>query len=404
MPLTDTAIKNAKPGDKPYKLSDEKGLYVLIQGSGKYFRMNYRFAGKRKTLALGVYPDTSLKKARELRDAARQNIANGVDPSSLKKSLKRALEIRESNTFEAIAREYVCTKAKGKWSEKHTSKVLRRLERDVFPVIGGTPITEVSVSELLFIFRRIADRGAIDCCHRAKQDCSKIFRHAIQTERAQRDPAADLRGALPEINRNNFASITEPRKMGELLRAIDGYSGYLVVKYALQLAPLVFVRPGELRRAEWSEINFDRQEWRIPAVKMKMKSEHIVPLSSQAMAILQNLHPFTGHGLYLFPSVRTPSRAISDGTLNAALRRLGFTIEEMTAHGFRSMASTSLHEQGWASDVIERQLSHQERNSVKAAYNHAEHLPERRKMMQAWADHLDGLKAGERIGQDIKRA
>ncbi len=397
MPLTDIKIRQAKFADKPYKITDGRGLYVLINKSGKYFRFDFRMDGKRKTLALGIYPDVSLKQARTRREEARANVANGVDPCELKKLKKREKVIRAANTFESIAREYVAVMSKGDWSIKHTSKVLKRLERDVFPLIGGIPIVEIAAPELLDMLRRIENRGAIDSAHRVKQNCSQIFRFAIASGRARHDPSADLRGALPKLKKNHFAAITEPKMIGELLRAIDGYSGSYIVKYALQFAPLVFVRPGELRHAEWVEMDFERAEWRIPAAKMKMKNEHIVPMSSQSLKLIEELRPYSGHGKYLFPSVRTDSRPMSNNSINGALRRLGYTTEEMTGHGFRTMASTSLHEQGWPSDVIERQLAHKERNSVKDAYNRAIHLPERRKMMQAWADYLDGLKAGGKI-------
>ena len=396
MPLTDVTIKNAKLREKPYKLHDEKGLYVLVTRSGKYFRFDFRILNKRKTLALGVYPDTSLSDARGKRDDARKLIAREVDPCELKKIEKRAKLIRATNSFEAIAREWISKQA-GSWTESHTEKVLSRLEKDLFPVIGGKAITEVTAPEILALLRKIENRGAIDTAHRAKQNCSQIFRYAIATGRAARDPAADLRGALHSIKKNHYPTITEPRKIGELLRAIDGYSGSCVVRYSLQLAPLLFVRPGELRNAEWSEFDLERCEWRIPAGKMKMKVEHIVPLAKQVIQIVKELHAYTGHGRYLFPSVRTDSRPMSSNTVNASLRRLGYTTDEMTGHGFRAMASTSLHEQGWSSDIIERQLSHGERNPVKAAYNHAEYLPERRKMMQSWADYLDGLRAVGKI-------
>lgn len=393
MQIKDVALRNAKFYDKPFKIYDERGLYVLINRSGKYFRLDYRFNGKRKTLSIGVYPDTSLTDARKKRDEARTLLAKGVDPSELKKITKREDITRSANTFESIGREWVSKQAPG-WTPGHLDKVLNRLENDVFPVIGGSPVSEITTSELLSLLRKIESRGAVDTAHRAKQTCSQIFRYAIATGKAERDPAADLRGALQAIKKSHYPTITEPRKIAELLRAIEGYSGSYVVKYALQLAPLFFVRPGELRNAEWLEVDMDRREWRIPAAKMKTRVAHIVPLARQAIKILQDLHNYTGNGKYLFPSVRTDRRPMSENAVNAALRRLGYTTEEFTGHGFRAMASTSLHEQGWSSDVIERQLAHGERNPVKAAYCHAEYLPERRKMMQEWASYLDNLKNG----------
>jgi integrase len=392
MPLSDTAVRNAKPKDKPYKLSDEKGLYLLVASVGKYWRFDYRFAGKRKTLALGVYPDVSLKEARERRDEARKLIAQGVDPSAQRKATKTVL----AETFEAIAREWLA-KFSPSWTPEHAERITRRFERDVFPWIGTRPIREVAAPELLTVLRRIEERGALDTAHRAHQNCGQVFRYAVATGRAERDPSADLRGALPPANDKHHASITDPKAVGALLRAIEGYQGSFVTKCALRLAPFVFVRPGELRGAEWSEIDFDKAEWRIPASKMKMREQHIVPLSTQALSILRELHPLTGTGRYLFPSERTGERPMSENTVNAALRRLGYSKDEMTGHGFRSMASTLLNEQGWHRDAIERQLAHAERNAVRAAYNYAEHLPERRRMMQSWADYLDGLKNGAEV-------
>lgn len=392
MPLSNTFIKNAKPKDKQYKVSDERGMYLLVTKSGKYFRLDYRFLGKRKTLSLGVYPDVSLKMARERRDEARQHIANGVDPAELRKHKKQQAIARRANSFEAVALEWISGR-KEIWTKKHRDKVLSRLRRDVFPVIGGSPMTKIEAPQILTLLRRVEGRGAIDCAHRVKQDISRIFRYAIVTHRASRDPAADLKGALRPIKKGHFASITEPREIGALMRAIDGYTGSYITKYALALSPLFFVRPGELRQAEWVEFDLDAKEWRIPAERMKMDEKHIVPLSFQAIALIEQLRDYSGHTKYLFPSLRSDSRPMSDNTINAALRRMGYSTSDMTAHGFRSMASTSLHEQGWNPLAIERQLAHAEPNEVKAAYNYSKHLPERRKMMQAWADYLDILRS-----------
>jgi len=403
MPLTDAAVRNAKPTEKPRKLSDEKGLFLLIQPSGsKYWRQKYRFEGKEKLLALGVYPDVSLAEARARRDEARKLLANGVDPSAFKQANKRAEQAIVKDTFEAVAREWF-TKYSPNWSESHGSRIIRRLERDVFPWLGKRPIAVITAPELLEVLRRIEDRGALETAHRAHQNCGQIFRYAVATGRAERDPSGDLRGALPPAKVKHHPSITEPKAVGELLRAIDGYSGSFVTKCALRLSPLVFVRPGELRQAEWSEIDLDGAEWRIPAEKMKMRAPHIVPLAGQAVEILRELHALTGGGRYVFPSVRTADRPMSENTVNAALRRLGYAKDEMTGHGFRSLASTTLNEQGWNRDAIERQLAHAERDSVRAAYNYAEHLPERRKMMQHWADYLDGLAKGADV-LSFKRA
>ncbi len=389
--LTDTAIRNAKHREKQYKLSDEKGMYILVKKAGKYFRLDYRFRGKRKTLALGVYPDVTLKEARGKRDEARKFIANGVDPGQVRKVAKAIKEVQAANSFETVAREWF-QKQSSKWSASHSGKIIRRLELYIFPWIGSLPISQVTSPELLAVLRKIEKRGIFETCHRAKQNCSQVFRYAIATGRAERDPAADLSGALTPVKHGRMATITEPKKVGELLRAIDGYSGTPVAQCALRLAPLVFVRPGELRCAEWAEIDLDKAEWRIPADKMKMRSPHFVPLSTQAIEILMEIKPLTDGGPYVFPSIRTARRPMSNNTILAALRRLGYAKEEMSGHGFRAMASTILHEQGWPSDVIERQLAHAERNSIKAAYNYAQHLPERRQMMQSWADYLYDLK------------
>jgi integrase len=393
MPLTDTAIRNAKPKDKQYKLSDEKGLYLLVKKAGKYFRLDYRFAGKRKTLAFGVYPELTLAEARKKRDEARGLLNKGVDPSQHKKEKKAILSELAVNNFEIIAREWFEKKSPA-WAEKHASNVIQRLELNVFPFIGNRPIKLITAPEILEVLRKIENRGAIETAHRVKQICGQVFRYGIATGRAERDPSADLKGALTPVKSKSMAAITDPKKIGGLLRAIDGYDGQIVTICALRLAPLVFVRPGELRHAEWSEIDLDNAKWKIPAHKMKMQSPHIVPLSKQAIVILKEIEPITGDGRYVFPSLRSTANTMSNNTVNAALRRMGYSKEEMTSHGFRAMASTILHEQGWPSDVIERQLAHSEKNKVKAAYNHAEYLPERQKMMQAWADFLEGLKRG----------
>lgn len=395
MALTDTAVRNAKPESKPRKLADEKGLFLLIHSNGsKYWRFKYRVGGKEKLLALGVYPDVSLAQARQRRDDARKLLANEVDPGVHKQEAKRAGREMAQNSFEAVGREWYA-KYSPNWAASHGDKIIRRLERDIFPWIGNMPLAEITAHVLLTTLRRIENRGALETAHRAHQNCSRIFRYAVATGRAERDPCADLRGALPPAKEKHHASITDPIAIGELLRAAEGYRGSFVTKCALQLAPLFFVRPGELRQAEWREIDLEKAEWRIPGEKMKMRAVHIVPLCKQAVAILRDLHSLTGEGKYVFPGVRTASRPMSENTVNAALRRLGYAKEELTGHGFRSMASTLLNEHGWNRDAIERQLAHAERDAVRAAYNYAEHLPERRKMMQEWADYLEGLKIGE---------
>ena len=396
MHLTDVKVRNAKPTAKPYKFADERGLYLLINQVGKYWRFDYRFAGKRKTLALGTYPDVSLSGARSKLNDARKLLANDVDPSEYRKVQKATTIERAASSFEAVAREWIAKFAPN-WSPAHGEKITTRFERDVFPWMGGRPISEVTAPLLLTVVRRIESRGATETAHRALQSCGQVMRYAVATGRAERDPSADLRGSLPPVNERHHASITEPKKIGELLRAIEGYTGSLATRCALILAPLTFVRPGELRHAEWSEFDLANAEWRIPAEKMKMRAQHIVPLSTQAVAILNELQPLTGAGRYVFPGARTNGRPMSENTVNAALRRLGYSNDDMTGHGFRSMASTLLNEQGWNRDAIERQLAHAERDSVRAAYNYAEHLPERRKMMQAWANYLDGLKVGATV-------
>ncbi|MGH8580654.1 MAG: tyrosine-type recombinase/integrase [Gammaproteobacteria bacterium] len=391
MPLTDTQVKNAKPGTKRYKLHDIEGLYLLVAPSGgRWWRLDYRFQGKRQTLALGVYPTVTLKDARERRYQARKLLASRINPADVRKAEKRG------GTFKAVAVEWF-HKRESSWAYGHASKVIGRLEKDIFPWLGDRPITQITAPELLAVLRRVEARGALDTAHREHQYCSQIFRYAIATGRAERDPAADLRGALPPARGQHYATITKPEEIGALLRAIDGYQGQFTTACALRLAPLVFVRPGELRKAEWREFDMDNATWKLPAEKMKLKRPHIVPLSQQALAIIRELHPLTRGGRYLFPAIRTGTRPMSENTVNAALRRLGYTKEELTGHSFRSMASTLLHEQGFPPDWIERQLAHAERNQVRASYNHAEYMIERRKMMQHWADFLDGLRAGAKV-------
>jgi len=393
MPLTDTAIRNAKRADKPRKLADGGGLYLLIQpGGGRWWRLDFRFDGKRRTLSMGVYPDVMLGEARQRRDEARRLLSQGIDPGEHRKLTKNTLP-QDADSFEAVAREWYARFSPG-WVPTHGEKIIRRLERDIFPWIGARPVGGITAPELLAVLRRIEARGRLETAHRAHQNCGAVFRYAVATGRAERDPSGDLRGALPPASKRHHAAVIDPKAIADLLRVLDGYTGSFVTACALRLAPLVFVRPGELRRAEWAEIDLDAAEWRIPAAKMKMRALHVVPLADQALAILRELRPLTGRGRYVFPGARSTDRPMSENTVNAALRRLGYDKDVMTGHGFRTLASTTLHEQGWPSDIIERQLAHAERNKIKAAYNRAEHLPERRKMMQAWADYLGGIKAG----------
>ncbi len=397
MPLTDIKIRAAKPRDKAYKLADGKGLYLLVMPTGaKYWRLKYRFATKEKTLSIGVYPEATLAFSRNKCDEARKLLLNDIDPGAVKQVNKRAQQLAGENSFENVAREWH-VKFSPKWTPAHGERILIRLEKDVFRWLGTRPISEITAPDVLAVLRRVENRGAVETAHRVSQNCSQVFRYAVATGRAERDPTLDLRGALTPVKQVHHASLTDPKAVAGLLRAIHGYEGHFITQCALHLSPLLFVRPGELRNAEWTEIDLEQREWRIPAEKMKMREKHIVPLSMQAVNILKELHPLTGNGKYVFPGIRSIRRPMSENTVNAALRRLGFSSNEMTAHGFRSMASTLLNEQGWNRDAIERQLAHAERNSVRAAYNYAEFLPERKKMMQAWADYLDELVAGAKI-------
>ena len=393
MPLSDTAIRNAKPGPKPFKLSDEKGLYLLVTPrGGKWWRFDYRFMPKRKTLSMGVYPDVSLKEARLRRDEARKLRAEGIDPGEYRKHQKAAKLERAANSFEMVAREWFAKKSSG-WAESHANKIIRRLEKDVFPWIGGRPIAEITPRELLTVLHRIESRGALDTARRVYQNCGQIFRYGVVTGRCESDPSRDLREALADVNHKHFAAITDPSAVGELLRAIDGFRGTFVVQCALKLAPLFFVRPGELRKAEWEQFDLDKGEWRYFVTKTK--TEHLVPLATQAVAILRELHALTGTRKFVFPG-RDPKKPMSDAAINAALRRMGYdTKTEITGHGFRAMARTLLHENlGIKPEVIEHQLAHSVPDALGDAYNRTKFLSERRVMMQQWADYLDKLKAG----------
>ena len=396
MSLTDTKIRSAKPGEKPVKLSDEKGLYLLVtQAGGKWWRLDYRFSGKRKTLSMGVYPDVGLKEARGRRDEARKLLAGDIDPGEHRKAQKAAKLERASNSFETVAREWFA-KHSLNWATTHADKIIQRLEKDVFPWLGGKPIAEITAPELLTVLRRIENRGALDTAHRARQNCGQVFRYAVATGRCERDPSGDLRGALAPAKHKHFAAITDPLAVGELLRAIDGFQGTFIVQCALKLAPLFFARPGELRKAEWQQFDLEKGEWRYFVTKTK--SEHLVPLSSQAVAILQELHPLTSTRKFVFPG-RDPQKPMSEAAVNAALRRMGYdTKTEITGHGFRAMARTILHQElGIKPEVIEHQLAHRVPDALGTAYNRTKFLTERRKMMQQWADYLEKLKAGAEI-------
>ena len=396
MPLTDTAIRNAKPGAKPTKLFDERGLFLIVTPTGgKWWRFRYKFDDKEKLLSLGVYPDVGLKDARQRRDDARKLLADGIDPGANRKAMKAVKQDRAANSFEVITREWYGKHAPN-WVEHHGDRIIRRFERDIFPWIGGRPIADVTAPELLAAMRRIEKRGALETAHRALGNCGQVFRYAIATGRATRDPSGDLRGALPPVKGEHFAAVTEPIQAAELLRTLDGYQGTLTVACALRLAPLVFVRPGELRNAEWADIDLDAAEWRYHVTKTD--SDHIVPLATQAVAILRELHALTGTGRYVFPGARSNGRPMSDNAILAAMRRMGISKDEMSGHGFRAMARTILDEVlGVRPDLIEHQLAHAVRDPNGRAYNRTAHLAERRKMMQLWADYLDKLKAGAEI-------
>lgn len=398
MSLTDVAVRNAKPAEKSQRLFDSNGLYLEVSPTGgKWWRLKYRIDGKEKRLSLGTYPDVSLKDARDRRDEARKLMASGIDPGEHRKATKAARAERSANSFEVIGREWF-EKNRPTWAASHADKIIRRLENDVFPWLGGKAIAEITAPDVLAVLRRIEGRGTLDTAHRASGNCSQIFRYAIATGRADRDPCPDLRGALPPARGNNFAAITEPLKVGELLRAIDAFSGTFVVKSALLLAPLLFVRPGELRRAEWSGIDLNKAEWRYFVTKTK--TEHSVPLAKQAVDILKDLHPLTGHGRFVFPG-RDPQRSMSEAAINAALRRMGYdTKTEITGHGFRAMARTILAEElHQKPEVIEHQLAHQVPDSLGTAYNRTKFLKERKVMMQLWADYLEKLKVGAEVIQ-----
>jgi integrase len=396
MPLSNTAILNVRPTDKPYILTDERGLSIQIQpAGGKWWRFRYRFDGKAKMLSFGTYPDVGLKEARDKRDAARKLLAAGVDPGEHRKATKATRVERAANSFEVICREWLENK-RSNVQEAQYKKALARLEKDVFPWLGGQPIAEITAPKILAVLRRIDARGARYTAHKAKSEISQCFRYAIATGRAERDPCPDLKGAIPAPKTENLPAITNPKEVGELLRAIDGFKGTFVVRCALLLAPLLFVRPGELRKAAWDCFDMDKAEWRY--LVTKTKTEHLVPLASQAVAILKELHALTGQWRYVFPG-RDPQLPMSDAAVNAALRRMGYdTKTEITGHGFRAMARTILHEElHQKPEVIEHQLAHSVSDALGTAYNRTKFLKERRAMMQLWADYLDKLKAGAEV-------
>lgn len=396
MALTDIAIKNTKPQAKPIRLADERSLYLLLNPNGsRWWRFDYRFDGKHKTISFGIYPDVSLKLARERRDEARTLLVTGVDPGAQRKAEKQAKADFGANTFEVIAREWMATRGK-EWTESYASKTKSALERNAFPAIGRKPITEITAPDVLAMLRAIESRGIVDMAHRIQQHCGAVFRYAIATGRAINDPVPSLKGALSTVRQEHYAALTDPVEFAQLLRDIDDYRGEATTKAAMQLLALTFQRTKEVRFAEWAQFDLEAALWRIPAEIMKMREAHIVPLSQQAIDVLKRLQPLTGGGRLVFPSSTSRERPISENTVVYALARMGYK-GRMTGHGFRSVASTLLNEQGFRSDLIERQLAHSEKNSVRAAYNRAEYLPERKKMMQEWADYLDRLKAGAEV-------
>ena len=401
MALTDTFVKNIKPGpaEAGDKHSDGQGLYLHVKEAGKYWRMNYRFTGKQKTLALGVYPAVSLAKARQRRDKARELLAEGIDPSTAKKEDKQAKADAAANTFEMVARDWLAKTAADRMPTTQ-DKITAWLEKDVMPFIGKMPISTIGPRDVLAALRKMEARGALDSMQRVKQVWGQVFRYAVATGSAERDVTQDLKGALAKPTAGHFAAITEPKQAGDLMRSIFDYSGHPCTVAALKLSPLVFVRPGELRTMEWAELDLDAAEWRIPGIKMKMKLDHLVPLATQALELLRAVQPMTGHGRYVFPSLRTGERPMSENTINAALRGMGYSAEVHSAHGFRAMARTIMDEVlGERVDLIEHQLAHAVKDANGRAYNRTAHLPARRVMMQTWADYLDKLRMGADVIQ-----
>lgn len=393
--LTALQVKNVKPANKTQRLFDGGGLYLEVSPKGgKWWRLKYRYAGKEKRISLGVYPGVTLKEARDRRYQARKLLETFIDPSEHRQSIQERILVSAANTFEVIAREWF-VQHEPTWARSHSSKIIRRLEKNIFPWIGRKPIDRITPPQLLEVVRRIERRGVLETAHRALATCGQVFRYAVATGRAERDVTADLRGALPPIKRKHFAAVTEPDNVATLLRLLHGYSGSVVVRCALQIAPLLFVRPGELRQAKWQDIDLEAAEWRF--VVSKTDTPHIVPLARQALEILREIEPLTGEGTYVFPSARNTrgDRAMSDNAILAAMRGMDIGKDEMCGHGFRAMARTMLDEVlGYRPDLIEHQLAHQVRDPNGRAYNRTKHLSERREMMQAWADYLDRLREG----------
>ena len=396
MPLSDAALRAAKPAEKAYRMYDTNGLYVEVTtAGGKLWRLKYRFEGKEKRLALGAYPEVTLKDARARLEEARKLLANDVDPGNVRKAQKAARVERAANSFEVIAREWY-ERQSSAWVPSHGLRIIRRLERDVFPTLGALPIQDINAPMVLSAIRKIEERGALETAHRAFQNCGQVFRYAVSTGRLDSDPSRDLRGALAPAKGSHFAATTDPVEVGRLLRLIDTYQGGYTVTAALKLAPLVFVRPGELRSARWSDVDLEAEEWRY--LVPKTRTAHIVPLCTQAKAILESLRPHTGHSEYVFPGGRSPLKPMSENAVLAAMRELGIGADEMTGHGWRAVARTLLDEVlGYPPHIVEQQLAHAVRDPLGRAYNRTAHLPERKKMMQAWADYLDKLKQGAEV-------
>ena len=403
MPLTATEVKQSKPQGKPYKLSDGGGLYLLVQPKGaRYWRYKYRYGGKEKTLALGVYPEVSLKVARQKHQNARDKLAQGIDPGAVRKVEKLSRQLAAVESFDALAQEWM----KVRLADKAPATVKRNesiIANHLAPWLGSRPIADIAPQELLAALKRAESTGTLDSAHRARQIAGQIFRYAVVTGRAQRDPSGDLKGALTPRQKQHRAAITDPAGVGRLLVAMDTFEGTPVVKAALLLPPLLFQRRGEIRAMEWAEVNWEAEQWEIPGEKMKMRQPHIVPLSKQALSLLRELYPLTEHrGPYVFPSARGASRCLSDNAVRVALRTIGYSKEQMTPHGFRAMARTILDEVlNYRVDYIEHQLAHAVKDANGRAYNRTSHLPERKKMMQGWADYLDNLKVQAKAGNVI---
>lgn len=396
MALSDTTIRNARPQDKQYKLHDEGGLFLIVRPTGgKLWRLKYRFQGKEQQLSIGIYPALGLKEARARRDEARKLLAKGSNPATEKKREAAAQAVAAENSFTSIAEELIGKRERDGLTEATLVKARWFLSL-LKPALGPRPVADIEPAEILSVLREIEGQGNHETAKRTRAFAARVFRYAIITSRAKHNPAADLGEALVSPKVKHHAAILDPKAVGALLRAIEGYEGHPTTKLALRLAPHVFVRPGELRHAEWTEFDLDDAVWRIPAAKMKMRNEHVVPLSSQALAILREAEAVKGHSVYVFPAIRTWLRPMSENTLNAALRRMGYTSDEMTSHGFRSTASTLLNESGlWSSDAIERALAHSDKDSVRSAYHRGQHWDERVRMAQWWSDYLHRLRDKE---------